>query len=56
MTKSMSTEKNPNLWNLKQIRNNVRRTVFTKGIKPYLIPIVVIFIGSFIGIIRSDVF
>ncbi len=54
MTKSMSTDKNPNLWNLKQIRNNVRRTVFTKGIKPYLILIVVIFIGSFIGIIRSD--
>ena len=54
MTKSMSTEKNPNLWNLKQIRNNVRRTVFTKGIKPYLILVLVICIGSFIGIIRSD--
>ena len=33
-------------WDFREIRSRIRRTVFTKGIKPYFVLILIIFIIS----------
>ena len=43
-------------WEYKKIRNNIRRTVITKGLKPYIKLVIIVFIFSFIGIIRSNAY
>ena len=54
MDKMKKKADRPVEWNYKKIRSNIRRTVFFKGIKPYLILLLVIFIFSFIGVISSN--
>ena len=41
-------------WSLKKIRSATRRTVFTKGVMPYIVLIVVTFILSFATNINSS--
>ncbi|MBR2524001.1 MAG: DUF975 family protein [Clostridiales bacterium] len=41
------------VWSLKQIRQNARKTVFTKGFKPYMFILTVIFISSFAGLVNN---
>ncbi|SEQ60873.1 Protein of unknown function [Lachnospiraceae bacterium NE2001] len=41
-------------WSVKDIRRRVRRTVYTKGIKSYIVLIIMVFIFSFVGIIRTN--
>ncbi len=41
-------------WNLREIRSRIRRTVFTKGLKPYLVLVLIIFLFSFIGIMQFN--
>ena len=49
----MSNKDTGIVWSLKKIRQNARKTVFTKGFKPYLFMISVIFVSSFAGILNS---
>ena len=41
-------------WNFREIRSRIRRTIFTKGLKPYLVLVLVVFIFSFIGILEFN--
>ena len=41
-------------WSILDIRRRVRRTVYTKGIKSYIVLILMVFIFSFIGIIKTN--
>ena len=50
----MNSETSEFRWNLVEIRRRVRRTIFTKGVKPYLVLVLIIFLFSFIGILQSD--
>ena len=41
-------------WSYREIRSRVRRTIFTKGLKPYLVLVLIVFIFSFIGILQYN--
>ena len=41
-------------WNLREIRSRIRRTVFTKGVKPYFVLVLIIFAFSFVGIMQYN--
>ena len=41
-------------WSFREIRSRIRRTVFTKGLKPYFVLILIIFFFSFIGILQYN--
>ena len=41
-------------WNLREIRSRIRRTIFTKGLKPYLVLVLIIFLFSFVGIMQFN--
>lgn len=41
-------------WSYREIRSRIRRTVFTKGVKPYLVLVLIIFIFSFVGILEFN--
>ena len=43
-------------WSVLDIRRRVRRTVFTKGINAYLVLVLIVFIFSFIGIIKTNAY
>ena len=50
----METEKVDFNWSISEIRKRTRRTVYKKGLKPYLVLILILFIFSFVGIIKSN--
>ena len=41
-------------WSYREIRRRIRRTVFTKGVKPYFVLVLIIFLFSFIGILKFN--
>ena len=41
-------------WDIREMRSRIRRTVFTKGVKPYLVLVLIIFIFSFVGILEFN--
>ena len=41
-------------WSFGEMRSRIRRTVFTKGVKPYFVLVLIIFIFSFIGILQFN--
>ena len=50
----MQSETTEFRWGFREIRSRVRRTIFTKGVKPYLVLVLIIFIFSFVGILEFN--
>ena len=49
-----STDSETFIWNRKELKLRNRKSIFTRGFKPYIVLILVIFIFSFVGIINSS--
>ena len=41
-------------WSFREIRSRVRRTIFTKGLKPYLVLVLIISLFSFLGVLQFN--